>query len=174
MASVQNRYLPESIDQNAYKVRRAYLFGVTMSFDKSTIDAISKVLKADEFDVRVNPTILGGSSLPVTPDIIASKNDTLLVIEVKSSKRKKIHPAEVAQSINYANRILQDKERLPPGRISPYLVLVNTTASASLRNFCEENRINISEVSWDTIEHARHTDDANELAGIKQLIFEQG
>src|SRR5207249_6767672 len=58
--------------------------------------AIAKLFESAGFTVLSEPRISGVSSLPLNPDILAFKNDEVLIIEVKVGREKDI-VAEDAQ-----------------------------------------------------------------------------
>ncbi len=154
--------------------RRIGIFHPPLSH-KEAETAVTKLFQAAGFTCFNEPRIGGISSLPISPDILAFKDDELLILEIKVGGEKDV-PAEDANGMESARRLLATRiassswrtllNVANPTRVDSALVMIGAKPSAGLKSFAEEADIRLLPVDPEMIRRVMQTDDKNELRSI--------
>ena len=135
------------------------------------IKAITKIFENFGFTVIEQPKIIGKSYLPLRPDMIAGKGNTIYVVEVKYSKDVLQYPAESAQIIKYSSDLLITSEDVDKD-IKGVLILVGGKQSISLKMYSEEENIKVLTFNEEDLKYLYHHNNASSKKLISKLFKE--
>jgi hypothetical protein len=137
--------------------------------------AIANLFQSAGFTVMREPRISGISSLPLTPDILVSRDNEVLILEVKVGQEMDI-VAEDAQAIEMARRLLATRiastswrtllNLSSPSKVESGLVMVGAKPSKSFRSVAAESGLQLFDVDPIMIRRALETTDAQELRSL--------
>src|SRR3989442_3209803 len=125
-----------------------------------------RIFQAAGFTVLPEPRIPGISYLPISPDILAFKDDQMLIVEVKVGSTKDI-VAEDAQGIEIARRLFATRTAsstwrtslhlTDTSRIQSALIMIDAKPSPSLRSFAADTNVYLLTVDPQVIQRAMKT-----------------
>jgi Holliday junction resolvase len=134
------------------------------------LDAVERILRLSGFQVDREPTLIGSSFLPVTPDIIATREKNVYVIEIKSKfpKFKGTFPVDIAQQVKTSGEVYRTYELEKD--VIPVLILVEGEASSRLQNFSKEENVKLVRIDQEFIQQALEEADESRILEMANKI----
>jgi hypothetical protein len=134
-------------------------------------EAVAKILTVNDWYVEIRPTIVSRSAMPLRPDIVASKGNMRLIIDIELARVPgEYAPVEAGQSLalaKYADKVL-GKPSVSAKRV---LLLVDGNPSDNLASFLREEAISLVAVKSGTLRRVLETDDAERLKQIGKVAL---
>lgn len=139
------------------------------------IDAIERILIAAGFQVNREPILLGSSFLPVSPDIVASRDNKIYVIEIKSRYPlvEKAFSVNIAQQVKTSGEIIS-KSSVEKKEVQSILVMVEGEASERLLKFSNDENVKLVRVDNQFLDRAISETDNSKLIQLAKVIIDGG
>lgn len=139
--------------------------------------AIIKILEASNIVVEQEPWISGISFLPLSPDLIARKNNEVYIIEIKRTIENDFYfPAETASQIMRTSGAVISSERyyVNAEKVKPILILIGGKISKSLELAAKDQNITIVHIDEKFIQKALSETNESDLKEMANKIINRG